>query len=512
MRPDPRHVLTYDGLLREHARSRPANVATVDGDLALTYAELDGRVDRLAGALAAEGVGEGDRVLWIGQNSFRVLELILAAARLGAVMCPANWRQSASELRFVLDDLGPRVVVWQEEEIGGTVEEARRSSSDRALWLRHDGDGTDGYEAFLDAGGAVDERLVDPANGLLAMYTAAFGGIPQAAVLSHTALLLQDLVIGRMQDVTDESVFLNSGPLFHVATFVTTSATYHHGGTNVFVPRSDPEAVCRAVDRHRCTHAFLMPQTIEAIRDLNTDGRYDLSSLWEEPDPERYRSGMVSPAGSPWYERPGGYGQTEIVGLTTLRGLGAVPAGGAGRPSPVSQVRVVDPSGADVAPGEVGELVVRGPTVMVGYHDRPDVDAERGRGGWHHTGDLGRREADGSLSFVGVMSRIIKSAAENIYPAEVEACLRTHPGVVDVCVIGIPDERWVQSVRAVVVPADGEEPNEAELVEHCRSRIASYKKPRSVVFTDALPRTAAGTVDRDAVDARFGGGGYPGVH
>jgi len=509
---DPRRTLTYDALLREHARSRPEQVAVVDGEVSLRYIELDERVDRLSAVLAAEGVEEGERVLWLGQNSFRVLELLLACARLGALLCPANWRQSPAELRFVIEDFTPRVVVWQEEEVGEAIRAAREVTSHEARWIRHDTDSPDGYEAVVaGVDAAAAERDVDPGSGLLAMYTAAFGGQPQAAVLSHTALLIQDLIIGRMQDVTDASVFLNSGPLFHVATFVTTSATYHHGGTNVFVRRADPEEICRVVEAHRCTHAFLMPPTIEQIRDVNADGRYDLSSLWDAPDPVRYRGGMISPVGSPWYERPGGYGQTEVVGLTTLRGLGREAAGSAGRPAPATALRVVDADGRDVPSGEVGEIVLRGPTVMVGYHDRADLDAERGRDGWHHTNDLGRREADGSISFVGPMARLIKSAAENIYPAEVEACLRQHPGVGDVCVIGVPDARWTQSVRAVVVPHDGTDVTEDELIEHCRERIASYKKPRSVVFTDALPRTPQGLVDRDAVDARFGGGGYPGV-
>ena len=508
---DRRHVLTYDALLREHARSRPHHVAVIDGDVSLRYPELDARVDRLAGVLVAEGVVDGGRVLWLGQNSFRILELLLACARVGAVLCPANWRQSEAELQFVIEDFAPRIVVWQDEEVGDAVRAAREQTSHRARWIRHDADGGDDYEAVLAAGEPVGERDVDPGTGLLALYTAAFGGSPQAAVLSHTALLFQDLILGRMQDVTDASVFLNSGPLFHIATFATTSATYHHGGTNVFLRRSDAEEICRLIDATRCTHAFLMPPTIEQIRELDAEGRYDLSSLWEGPDPERYRGGMISPPGSAWFQRPGGYGQTEVVGLTTLRGLGRESVGSAGRPAPASLVRIVDVEGRDVPPGDVGEIVVRGPTVMVGYHDRAELNTRRSRDGWHHTGDLGRRERDGSLSFVGPMATLIKSAAENIYPAEVEACLRQHPGVRDVCVIGVPDARWVQSVRAVVVVDGSAEVTEEDLIEHCRDRIASYKKPRSVVFTDELPRTAQGLVDRDAIDARFGGGGYPGV-
>jgi long-chain acyl-CoA synthetase len=173
-------------------------------------------------------------------------------------------------------------------------------------------------------------------------------------------------------------------------------------------------------------------------------------------------------------------------------------------------VRVVDPDGNDVPPGETGEIVARGPVVMLGYWNRPDLNAWRSRGGWHHTNDLGRREADGSLTFVGPMGRLIKSGFENIYPTEVETCLTQHPAVAEAVVIGVPDPVWQQSVRAVVVLRSGASATEAELIEHCRQRISSYKKPRSVVFVDSLP-TRNGAVDHAAVDREHGGGGYPGV-
>jgi acyl-CoA synthetase (AMP-forming)/AMP-acid ligase II len=508
---DDRRRWTFDSLLDDHHRSRPDRLAVVDGDRRLTYAELHDRVERLAGALAAAGVGRGDRVLWLGQNSFRVIELLLAAARTGSMLCPANWRQSPDEMRFVIDDLEPAVVVWQEAEIGARVAEARAAIDSKARWLCHDRDGDDSYESFLATGTTEISATADPDDPLLAIYTAAFEGRPNAALLSHTALLIQDLVIGRVQRVTDESVFLNSGPLFHIATLMTTTAVLHHGGANVFTPRVEPEDVCRLIEQERCTHAFLMRPTIEQIRDTGLDRRYDLSSLWDAPDPDRYRGGMIAPAASEWTERPGGYGLTEAVGLATFVGLGAPADGRAGRPSPATQVRIVDEAGDDVAPGDVGEIVLRGPTVMVGYWNRDDLNAARGAGGWHRTNDLGRREADGSITFVGPKARMIKSAAENIYPAEVEAALSSHPAVAGVCVIGVPDPTWAQAVRAVVVLRDGASADEAELIEHCRDRIASYKKPRSVVFTDALPRTGAGLIDRDAVDETFGGGGYPGT-
>ena len=183
-------------------------------------------------------------------------------------------------------------------------------------------------------------------------------------------------------------------------------------------------------------------------------------------------------------------------------------AGTAGWPAPLCDVTVLRADGSRADRGDVGELVVRGPVVMRGYHRRPELTAQRHAGGWHRTGDLGRVEVDGSLSFVGPAVRLIKTGAENVYPVEVEACLAAHPDVADVAVLGVPDPTWGQSVAAVVVPGDGRAPSREDLVEHCRARIASYKKPRVITFAESLPRVG-GQLDRDAIDAAYGGGGYP---
>ena len=295
-------------------------------------------------------------------------------------------------------------------------------------------------------------------------------GRPAASLLPARSLFLQ-AVYGRLfAGVSADDVYLNAGPLFHVGTFKTTVATFVAGGTNVFVPRVDAEELCRIIDAERCTGAFLQPPTMAAMVEANRDGSFDLSSLRDEP---RYRSG---------------YGQTELGGVVSFVDDARPCAGAAGRPGLLTRLEIVDGDDNPAAVGAVGEIVVRGPAVHCGYHRRPDLTAQRQRGGWHHTGDLGRREADGSFTFVGPMARLIKSAAENIYPAEVEACLRSHPDIADAAVIGVPDPTWGQSVRAVLVPADGRQPGLEELQAHCRDHIASYKKPRSAVFTDRLPR------------------------
>jgi len=506
---DPLHALTLGDVLREHRRSHGSRTAAVCGEVRLSYADLDARVNRLANALVAAGFREGDRLLWLGQNCHRLLECLLAAAKLGGMFCPANWRQSPEEMAFVIGDLAPHTVVWQDTEIGATVRAARAAAGKGAVWLRHDDTGTDSYEGFCATGTPEDPDVpVDPSRAVLLMYTAAFEGRPNAAMLSHTALVTQSLVMANVQRVDADYVFCNSGPLFHIATFMTTLATFQMAGTNVFTRRVDPEELCRLIETERCTGAFLLPPTIERIIELNRDGRYDLRSLRTfggRPEWER----MVSVDDSPWGRRPAGYGQTEVTGMLTLNCIGPPGAGTHGRASPAVQIRIVDPDGNDVPDGETGEIVARGPTVMNGYWNRPELNANRQRGGWHHTNDLGRREPDGTISFVGPKTRIIKSAAENIYPAEVEACIRSHPAVADAAVIGVPDPVWTQNVKAIVVLREGASATAEDIIEHCRARIASYKKPKTVEFVDAIPRKGL-AVDYDALDARFGGGGYPG--
>src|SRR5437764_8471389 len=188
------HSLTLGDVLRENRRSYPQRDALICGEDRYTFPQMDDRVNGLANALRAAGFGEGDRILWLGQNCHRVLECLLAAAKLGGVFCPVNWRQTAQELEFVIDDVDPQVVLWQEEEIGDTVREARELSGSKALWLRHDGTGDGSYEGLLASASPADaEEPVDPALPVLQMYTAAFAGRPNRALLSHTAIVTQDL-------------------------------------------------------------------------------------------------------------------------------------------------------------------------------------------------------------------------------------------------------------------------------------------------------------------------------
>ncbi len=497
-----RYAFTLGDVVRENARSLPDVEAIVCGPDRLTYRRLDDRVNRTAALLAAAGAARGDRVAWVGHSCHRTIEMLFACAKLAAVLAPVNWRQSADELTWTIRQVAPRVLATMSApDLAAAVDVARLAAPEAAVLVPDD----PGYERRLSTAGPADPAADDDDElPVLEMFTAAFSGRPRGALLSHRGIVSQDMVMAAMRQVEPDEVYLASGPMFHIGVLLKLFATLHLGGRTVIVPRAEPEAVCRAVAAERCTSAFLFTPTIGEITALNSDGRYDLSSLRSVPGrPPREAS-------ESWYSMTSctipngsgvtGYGQTETVGMVTFEDR--PPAGGTGafgRPSPMVALRILDEDRREVPDGEAGEIAVRGPQLMLGYHD-----AGPGPDGWHLTSDLGRRELDGTVSFLGPKLDLIKTGMENVYPAEVENVLRRHPAIADACVIGVPDPVWGQSVRAVVQPRPDAEVDTGEVIGFVRERIASYKKPKSVIVVDALPRSGP-AVDRDEVKRRWSG-------
>lgn len=503
------YQLTLADVLHEHRQTYPDKTAVVCTGARYSYADLDARVTRLANRLREVGVGHGDRVLWMAQNCHRLLELLLASAHLGSSVCPINWRQSADEYAFVIDDLKPKVIVTQEAVIGDIARSARSLTGHDALWIQHDAEGEGSYEHFV-AAGSEDALVgrVDPESPVLLMYTAAFEGRPNASMITQLGLLTQDANLFLLGDVTPDYVYLNCGPLFHIGSLMFTVATFHIGGTNVFSRQADPLEVLTLIHQERCVGGFVLPPTIEKILQLNADRTYDLS-CFRSPIPIPRWTEMVQFAPSPFFR--GGYGQTEVTGFNCFAGYGGRDGvTTAGRPSPWTRVRILDEDGNEVPTGEVGEIEFSGPLVHAGYWNRPDINARRTRSGGWRTNDLGLRETDGVISFIGPKTQMIKSGVENIYPAEVETCIEKLDGVKEAAIIGVPDPQFVQSVKAIVVCDAGATVTGDAIIEHCRTNIASYKKPKYVEFLDALPRTPLGGKDYAVLDSKFGGGGYPG--
>jgi acyl-CoA synthetase (AMP-forming)/AMP-acid ligase II len=500
--------MTLASVVRENARSCPALPAIVCGSVALDYFELAQRIDRLTHVFAGLGVGRGDRIAWLGQNCHRWLESLVAAGRLGAMLASLNWRLPAAELGAILNDYKPKVAIWQRVDLGQTAAALRAEHPD-AHWICHDGSEDGGYESLIQR--AAPHPLgggEDADTPVLLLSVADPSGSTNGSMLSHTNLLVPGLLMAQLQAIDSHCVHLASAPLFHIAALFGLIPTLQMRGTNVFVRRAEAELVCKAIAHHKCTHGLLFAPTIREIVEHNANGRYDLKSFRNGIELPGWQQ-MISRDPSAWGRHNGGYGQTE-TNMAILAALTDGASNTSGRAAPYAEVRVVDADDCEVAAGAVGQILVRGASVHKGYWQRPDIDRQRFAGGWWHTRDLGIRNADGIVSFIGPMGRMIKAGAENIFGAEVERCLAQHPAVREAAIIGIPDETWVQSVRAIVVVAADSPVTEQELIEHCRARLASYKKPRSVVLRqEALPRIGP-AIDYRALDAAYGGGNYPG--
>ena len=505
--------ISVGDLVRGHARSFPLQTATIYNERRVSYPELDHRTTRLANALRGAGCGEGGRILWLGQNLDRLFEVVLAAAKIGAVVCPANWRFSIYEMIHAIDDMEPHVIFWQQEEVGDTVSGAlaQAACAQGVPQILVDGTDSDFYEDFLQSGSAEDdEAFIDPDLPLLQIYTAAISGYPQGALLSHRAILTQSVLFGLLQEIDCDYIFLNSGPLFHVGVWMTTWPTFIFGGTNIFVRRVDAEEICALIDREKITGAYLVGVTQDQMVALNKDGKYSLKSLVGTAHTPEWNQ-MITLGTSRWHKGLMGYGQSEVTGLITFNCFGSNMQGMFGRASPLAVVRLVDEEGNEVPVGEVGEFAIRGPTVMNGYHQKGGAPQPRiTKNGWHRTTDLGRREADGSFSFVGTNTRMLKSGVENIFPKELEMVINGIDGVTESAIIGTPHDKWIQTVVAIVVREPGASVDEAVVIARCKERLASFKKPTKVIFVDKLPRLASGDIDYRELDERFDGGNYPG--
>ena len=503
---------TVGDMVTELAQHYPKAIATICGPAVHTHAEFFRRASRLADELAADGVAQGDRLLWLGQNCHRLLETLAAASMLGASLCPVNWRLSGKEVQFIYADLAPKVVFIQGADALPEAKAFVGQLPPGQLAYFYDGAGPGSYESLLSRGTPPTRRpAVSGRDAVLIIYGMAWDGDPNGSMLSSDNLLLHAMVQANLQEIDRDTVLLASGPLFHIGMWQTLIPVWMYGGTVVVSADADPERMAELISRHNVTLGYIMQPSVEKILALPNSGDYDLSSLRSNADVPGWAE-RVSPDTSPWATVLGRvYGQTEVGGSMAYGALGHAQAYRmCGRPAPGYRTAVLGADGRPVPAGQVGEIAVRGPYVNLGYWNRPQLNELRWRGGWWHTADLGFVDPDGVLVFVGPKGRLVKSGAENIFPAEVERALELHPQIREAAVIGRPDPRWGQNVVAIVVTSSGPL-TEAEVIGHCRAHLASYKKPKAVLFRSGpLPRNVVGAKDHAALDAEYGGGGYPG--
>lgn len=476
-----------------HAQGHPEKLALVDlaSGRRWTYAELDLSVEQAITVLAAYGIGRGDRVAALAKNSAELLLAQQAAMRMGAIFVPLNWRLNPAELGPILEDCTPHLLLED-----GTVS-VEPPAGCRSVPV------SDFGRDVRDADRGPRQPLRTADMPCVILYTSGTSGVPKGVILTPQTLFFTAVNFGVLGGVTPTSVFLAESPMFHVIGLVTSIwPPLLHGGA-VLVSGGFDAAVtnARLADRSLgITHYFCVPQMAEALRHAEgfRPSAWSLTALFTGGAPN-------PPVNIRWWVDQGvgmvdGFGMTEagtVLGMPLDHDLIATHAGAVGQTGPATAIRIVDLEERDLPDGTPGEILVKGPNVTPGYWNRPEEGAKAFTAdGWLRTGDIGVRDADGYVAIVDRRKDMFISGGENVYPVEIEAVLSEHPAVLEVAVIGVPDERWGEVGRAFVVPKSDAMTTEDELRSHCEARLARYKVPRRFEIVEKLPRTGTGKVQK----------------
>ncbi|WP_334164256.1 long-chain-fatty-acid--CoA ligase [Phenylobacterium sp.] len=495
--------MTLADIPRLQAARNPDRTAFVDGGEPLDYATLDRRASQVANGLLADGTGPQERVAILARNGSAFCEVLLGCLKAGAVALPVNWRLSAPEIGFILRHAGVKRLFHAEEF--APAARAAAEAAGLAWTIALDGPSAE-YATWRAAQSERDpQRPVSPDDTALQMYTSGTTGLPKGVQLTHRGYLVALALVQRFAwgRLGPEDVVLAPAPFFHINGVNPVLRTFAAGGCVVAPPQFDAQAILSLIEQRRVTRTTLAPAMIQACLEVPDAGTRDLSSLQ-----------VISYGGSPIAEavlrratRLFGCEFVQMYGLTETNGPvtflqpedhaeGAARLLSCGRPAGGVELQVTDGEGRPVPAGEVGEIRVRTPALMKGYWRDEAATAEVIEDGWFRTGDAGYLDPQGYLHIHDRVKDMIVSGGENIYPAEVENALFGHPAVADVAVIGVPDPKWGEAVKALVVRRPGATVAEAELIAHARERLAGYKLPKSVSWIDAVPRNAAGKILR----------------
>lgn len=497
------HSFTIYDLYKRNSRMYRNKTAVIYGDTSVTFGELRDQADNLAGELSSRGVGKGDRIALLAKNSPAFMTILGASAAIGAVLVPINFRLTAKEINYIIDDVEPVMLLFDNEysELVNELISVFPSANRRIPF----------DSKQINPFPAVKKKMslphdVEGSDPLVIIHTAAIHGKPRGAVISHSNLLAGMIHTVSIIGLDSGGIYLNIIPLFHIFGLIMALSLMQAAGENIIPSRFDPKEVNEIIGQRKVSIIANFPPILSKILDEREKGGFDISSLkhvvgLEHPDTIKRYTGLGF--GQFWLC----YGQTETMALTCLSRHQERP-GSAGRPVPWADMAVFDEFDRPVEEGKAGEIVLRGPLVFSGYWKEDELTQITFREGWHHTGDLGRIDNDGFLWFMGrkAQKELIKSGGENVYPVEVEKAILEHPAVDEVSVIGVPDPEFGEGIKAVCTLKKKAALTEQELIAYVASKIASYKKPRTVCFVVSMPKNPDGSINREEIKALYGQG------
>ncbi len=498
-----RSFTLYDMFLR-NARIYGSDTALVDGRRRISFEQLLTQVEWAASGLVNQGIKKGDRIAVLANNHYRFFILFGAASKSGAILVPINRRLSSEEIEHILKDSKPKLI-FSDMDYASKIEEiAAKVLPDAKIILL---DASTGKGLCMDDIMSSEPVFTEPAAGddpFCIIYTAAVEGSARGAVLSQANMVFSNIQLAATLKLGSDDAYINMVPLFHITGLNLSLSVMHMGGRNVILKKFDEKKVIEQTEKEKITVWGSFPPMLARLVEAFDSSSCDISCL-------RHVVGLDGPDNiNPFEEKTNGkfwilYGQTETTGFVTLSHFSEKP-GSAGKQCPLTCFRLVDENDEEVPVGEQGEIVIRGPLVFQGFWKMDKINRKTFRGGWHHTGDMGQLDEDGYLWFKGRKpeKELIKPGGENVYPAEVESVILEHPDIDEVCVIGVPDPKFGEGIKAVCVPVPGSSVTEDEIPKFVASKIASYKKPRYVRFANELLKTKDGLTDRNKVKELYG--------
>ena len=498
-----RSFTIYD-LYKRNGKLFKKQIAIQSENQKTTYGELLDQANRVAGWLNGKGIRKGDRIAILAKNDPQFFPLMGGIAASGAIMVPINFRLSAEEIGYNLTNTQPVMIV-----VDPDFEKMILDLRSTCPWLREFVTFGPPRGIYISFDSLLKSQPAEPVeldgdDPFIVMHTAAVQGKPRGAVISHHNLIFCTIQNIAIMGLTREESYLNILPLFHIAGMFGSLVMMHVGGRNVMIPKFDPKAAGKMIDQEKITLIGEFPPILLQLLDEQAKGEFTLSTLKNilgidmQETIKRFEN---LGHGQFWLV----YGQTETMGLTSVCS-NREKAGCAGKAGPLVDIKIIDEFDHEVEAGKVGEILIRGPLVFHGYWGEEDLSKHTFRDQWHHTGDAGRMDEEGYLWFAGrkAEKELIKPGGENVYPIEVEKVILEHPSVQEVSVIGVPDPKFGEGVKAICVLKSGAKLTEQELIDFVGGRIARYKKPGYVNFVESLPKRQDGSIDRAKVKEMYG--------